>query len=149
MPIHENTPKERLLTCQKTTNQLKTSPSALIQLWIQNNILSKVPAFLCRQIAFDCFSRHSIIFSNVPGPSYPLTFCNETILGLQAIFPNLLNQSIIISYNEDVYFNLCVNPEIIDESDKLKEFYLEELIELAKSYNIDCEKKDILSNLQL
>ncbi len=44
--------------------------------------------------AQDLFSRHSIVFSNLPGPAEEMYLCGEKLLGMQAVFPNLLAQVI-------------------------------------------------------
>lgn len=69
---------------------------------IQNNILPLAPDFLRKQLAQDIFSRHSMVFSNVPGPAEPMYLCGEKLLGMQALFPNLIAQVtsiLFISFN--------------------------------------------------
>lgn len=155
--IRENNAKERLMSCAKNTRRLKKSPAAVIQLWLQDKILSLLPTFFTRQTAFDVFSRHSIVFSNLPGPANIVKLCGETILGFQISFPNLLPQTIIMSYNNGVYFNLAIDEEIINQSVSLDgvgskkeilcKLFLDELKELAREYNIPCEDKDMLKPL--
>ena len=40
-----------------------------------------LPQFIQRKTAFDIFSRHSMVFSNVQGPPTAVTICGERILG--------------------------------------------------------------------
>jgi hypothetical protein len=47
---------------------LKNSLVAPCQLFIQNVLLPYVPSFVTRQTGYDTFSRHSCVFTNVPGP---------------------------------------------------------------------------------
>ena len=152
--IRENNAKERLMSCAKNTRRLKKSPAAVIQLWLQDKILSLLPAFFTRQTAFDVFSRHSIVFSNLPGPANIVKLCGKTILGFQISFPNLLPQTIIMSYNNGVFFNLAIDEDIIlnscaldgveDKRDILCKLFLDELRELAREYNVPCEDMDML-----
>eukprot|EP01038_Epipyxis_sp_PR26KG_P016363 gene16363-22302_t len=143
LPICSTTAKDRVSDCSIITTKMKTSPAAYLQLWIQDNIISILPKFIGQQIAYDVFTRHSMVFSNLPGPSEPFTFCDSKLLGIQAIFPNLIPQVIIISYNGDVFFNMSVDPDVIDMHSYLPSLYISELKELAESFGI--ETNDMLS----
>jgi hypothetical protein len=158
--IRENTPKERLFNCAKNTRRLKKSPSALIQLFVQNNILPLLPFFLTQKIAFDVFSRHSIVFSNLPGPADAIKLAGETVLGFQISFPNLIPQVIIISYNNGVFFNLCLDEEILNNSklpataqdiknkkEILVQLFMDEIKELAKDYNISTDEDYMIKKI--
>lgn len=61
LPINGKTAQERLLICSKATKRLKSSPQALVQLLLQNNLVAKLPEFLCRKITQDVFSRHTMV----------------------------------------------------------------------------------------
>ena len=49
------------MICAKATKRLKSSPQALVQLLLQNNVVANLPLFLCRKITQDVFSRHSMV----------------------------------------------------------------------------------------
>jgi hypothetical protein len=150
--IREQNAKERLQNCAKNTRRLKKSPQAIIQLVLQNKVLPLLPYFITRKIAFDVFARHSIVFSNLPGPAAAIKLAGETVLGFQLGFANLLPQVIIISYNNGVFFNLCMDEEILGKSklpegkegqemDKnrkaiLQKLFIEEMKELAIDYGV-------------
>jgi len=59
---------------------------------VQNHVLALAPDFLVKKTAHDVFSRHTMVFSNLPGPTEDLVFCGETVTGMQIIFPNLIPQ---------------------------------------------------------
>lgn len=146
MPISTAPAIQKLQDCAKITTELKKSPAALLQLWIQNTIISRMPEFLQRQIAFDVFSRHTMVFSNVPGPSESVLFRGEKLLGMHVIFPNILPQVIIISYANNVFFTMTIDDEQFpDSAEMLPKFYLEELEEMAKGYGIVCTSNEMLS----
>ena len=79
-----------------------------------------------------------MVFSNLPGDDKPVTIAGEEMLGLQVIFPNLLPQCLLISYNGQVFANLCVNPDHVDEQGvkMLQEAYIAELREVAESLGV-------------
>jgi diacylglycerol O-acyltransferase len=147
LPMKERTVTDRLKQCATATKKLKCSPMAYIQLWLQNNIVSRMPQFMQRQVAYDVFSRHSLVFSNLPGPAEHLTFADEKLLGMHCIFPNLLPQVIIISYAGDVFFALNVDPDVIDTKEDLPKLFLEEVEELAKAFKVDTSPDKMFSDV--
>ena len=62
----------------------------------------------------------------------------------QAIFPNITPQTILTSYNGKVFNNMVVDPEIIQDSDMLPSFFLEELKQLTKECGLS--EDDIFFN---
>ena len=95
------------------------------------------PDFLFGKVAQNLFSRHSVVFSNVPGPAEPVFICGKRLVGLQGIYPNLITQLICISYCGEMQMNLVTDPDIIDAPATLSEYYLDELNALASHYGID------------
>jgi hypothetical protein len=155
--IRENSAKDRLLSCAKNTRRLKRSPQAIIQLFVQNYLLSFLPLWFNRQTAFDAFSRHSMVFSNLPGPATMIKLCGKEVLGFQISFPNLLPQIIIMSYNNGIFFNLAIDEEILknsatlpnvtDKKEILRQLFLEELKELAKEYGISTDEDYMIKKI--
>ncbi len=110
---------------------------------MQNHIVSRLPQFLQRQIPFDIFSRHSIVFSNVPGPGDKISLCGEPILGMYIMFPNLIPQVILISYAGGIFFDLCADPADVDEK-ALARAFIEETLAVAEDYGITATEEDLL-----
>jgi hypothetical protein len=144
LPMNAKTADERIKDCFNTMSELKTSPVALVQLWVQSKILSLLPLSLQRQVAYDSFTRHSMVFSNVPGPNKVITLGGEKVVNMQVIFPNLLPQVILVSYCDAVFMCMVLDGELVVESEKLCQFYLDELKEVASKYNISNSDDDIL-----
>jgi hypothetical protein len=148
LPINAKSSKERVSVCAKATKALKSSPLALVQLLIQNNVVCLLPEFMQRQIAHDVFSRHTMVFSNLPGPAKPIFIGEEQVLGFQIMFPNLIPQVLLISYNGGVHCNMSLDPELVDLCDELPRLYLEELLELAASYGINSDLSYVLQGAE-
>jgi diacylglycerol O-acyltransferase / wax synthase len=102
-PVKEDSSKDRVVNCSKITTLLKNSPMAYVQFWIQTNLLPLLPKSQGQQTAYDMFARHSMIFSNVLGTDAIPLFCNEKVMGLQVVFPNLLPQVILMSMGKQVF----------------------------------------------
>lgn len=143
MAVNYSTPLERLKAAAKTTVRLKTTPTALVQLFFQNQIVSRLPNFFQRQVAMDVFARHTIVFSNVPGPAKKVYYCGEAIDSMMITFPNMIPQVILISYNGGVFFNLSIDPDEVDTK-LLAELYLTELREMAKELDVAHSDADVL-----
>mmetsp|Transcript_16766 Transcript_16766/g.16857 ORF Transcript_16766/g.16857 Transcript_16766/m.16857 type:complete len:486 (+) Transcript_16766:49-1506(+) len=145
LPINALTPLERLQGCSSEMIQVKLSPAVLIQKWLQTNIMDRLPAFIRRQVLFDAMSRHSMVFSNIPGPQKPVVFAGKLLKGLQIIFYNLVNQCIIMSYNGGVYMTMVVDGDIVKDAERLPELFLQEMKDLATELNISVKSEtDVL-----
>jgi hypothetical protein len=139
--------KERLYATNKITKERFSTPTVLVQFWIQSYVLPLLPKFLACQTAFDIFSRHTMVFSNVPGPAEPLLFCGQPLLGMQVIFPNLLNQVLLISYGGKIFFNMVVEEDTCPQGKELlPQLFLEEIKELAKEFEVDCSPSFMLAS---
>jgi diacylglycerol O-acyltransferase / wax synthase len=148
MPLNEANPIERLKKCHKTTQAIKSSPNPVIQHWIQNQLLPYAPSSLAKQTALDLMSRHSLVFSNLPGAEYPIAMCNQKLLGLQIIFHNILPQVLLISYGGAIFCNMSIDTDEIKDADTLlPKYYIEELKEMAKSLGIDATDAEILTGM--
>ena len=143
LPIGLPTCSERLRACSASMSTLKQSPMAFVQLWVQTNLLPLLPAFLRKGTGLDLFKRHSMVFSNVPGPDKTFYFAGEQMVGIQVLFPNLLTQTMIISYNGGLFMNMVLDDELITECEQLKKFYREEMKELATEYGIPSDESEI------
>jgi len=138
MPVTGDSVKERLAQCVQNTTAMKTSPLPGVQMYIQNLMPMILPESMQQQTAFDIFTRHSMVFSNVPGPNTPVYLCGQRVEGMQVIFPNLIPQVLLISYADGIFFNMVMDSDQSPgAADELPAFYIEELMQMAKVYNLD------------
>ena len=149
MPVSTSNCLQRLQECTKFTSALKKSPIALMQMWVQNNIASRLPKFLQKQTVQDVFSRHSMVFSNVPGPQQPAYFHGHRLHGIQVLFPNVLSQLCLLSYDGGVFMNMIVDPSIVTDASLLPDLFVAELNDMAKSLNLKISEDKILAPLSL
>jgi diacylglycerol O-acyltransferase / wax synthase len=145
LPMDALSVTDRIDQCHATMESIKTSVDAIVQLFLQDHVLSKAPEFLIHKTAFDSIARHSLIFSNVPGPQRTAYFAGEPVVGLQAMFPNLINQVLIISYNGCVFMNMAVDSAIIRDIPALQKAFLDEAIELAQAFGLSTEASVMLA----
>lgn len=136
LPVGKNNCIERLQVCNEEMTQLKRSPDAAVQLWIQSNILPILPTSISQTAALDLFKRHSLVFSNLPGPDKTQYFAGEAIVGFQILFPNLIPQVIILSYNGGIFMNMIIDPDVVTRVDRICEFYVDELRLLAFKFRL-------------
>jgi diacylglycerol O-acyltransferase / wax synthase len=91
LPIDKLTCAERLEASSKSMTFLKKSPMAYVQLWVQTNLLPLLPRFLSQNTALDLFKRHSMVFSNLPGPTNHYYFGRQKVVGFQVRYISMLH----------------------------------------------------------
>lgn len=143
LPLAEPTPGQRLKACSKTTGAMKQSAMVGVQLWVQSNLLPLLPRFLQQKTAHDVFSRHTLVFSNLPGPSAPCHLCKQKLVAVHAIFPNIIPQAIVLSYGQEIFFNLTLDPAVVPDSDDFKTMIVDELRELARELGVSAGDGDV------
>ena len=136
LPVGTAGIRERIASQAAAMKVLKTTPVAPIQDVVQNSLLKFLPTAVNRQIASDAFSRHSVVFSNVPGPQEPVRFAGQRLRKLHMVFPNLIMQVGILSYDGAVFMNACVDPEATKSPALLKAAMAKELVEMAAELGV-------------
>ena len=79
MGIGYNNIHDRLAFIHNNMNKIKQSPLAYCTRQIQEIIGPKLPSKLSKQTVFDSFCRHSLVFSNVPGPDRQCIFAGKKV----------------------------------------------------------------------
>ena len=126
----------RLHYIHDRTSEIKASPRALVQLLIQNSLPNVLPIQLSQQTVYDTFCRHSLVFSNVPGPTEPCLFANKIGRGVQMFYANLIPQIGLLSYAGTVYGNFVLDPNVLPDSQTLATFYAAALSQLADRLHV-------------
>lgn len=134
--INETTCLGRVKDSSKTMSSLKRSMKVPVSQWLVN--ASKVlPEAQQQQTVKDLWLRHSMVFSNVQGPDAPIMLSGETIKGFYAYFVNLIPQALISSYAGQMWMNMCVDPDVVQDPDSLIKHFMDELSALGKELNVD------------
>merc|ERR1711862_559827 len=136
MGIGYNNIFDRLAYVHNNMNELKQSPLAYCTRKIQETIAPKLPVKLAKQTVFDTFCRHSLVFSNVPGPANVCIFAGKKIHGCQMLFNNLIPQIGILSYHGNVFMNMVIDPDVVVDSHMIPVFYCRALCDLGKKYKV-------------
>ena len=108
-----------------------------MQLKIQNGLGPYIPVSVGQQTVFDTFSRHSLVLTNVPGPSDKVLFAGKKVMGVQLFFDNLLTQVDLISYAGKVYGNIIFDAEELPNSKIFGTLYVNALVQLAQRLNVN------------
>mgnify|MGYP003939555125 CR=1 FL=1 len=126
---------ERIRYVHGNMNVFKSSPLPVVQLWVQQTIPPKLPVSVAKQTVFDGISRHSCIFSNVPGPQGAVAFGGEVVKEVQMFFNNLVPQVGILSYNGSVFMNMNLD-SCIEGGEFIGHYFAQELCEVATALQI-------------
>ena len=123
--------EDRLRHIHAKTQEMKEKPRAYMQLKVQNNLGPYVPTSAGQQTVFDTFSRHSLVLTNVPGPSKKCLFAGKPAKSVQLFFDNLLTQVHLMSYAGQVYGNMIFDAEQLPDSNIFGRLYANALVALA------------------
>ena len=143
LPTGHGTARSRLVEATREMQAVKESGRVVVQQWVQETILPHLPTFLARQTAYDIFSRHSMVFSNVPGPQQEIYFAKQRMCGLHVLFPNLVNQTMIISYGGGIFMNMVLDPDVVPDTQPIVDAFTAELKELATNFDVPCTDEDM------
>jgi len=136
MPISAPTPEARVKETAAEMNRLKNSMKPPVGLWMINWLVPKLPEKESQKTARDLFGRHGMVFSNVPGPDALIHLCGHKVTMMQSIFVNAIPQAILVSYNEKIFMNYVVDPEVVQDAKSFGQMYLEELTELGEKLGV-------------
>ncbi|KAL7540093.1 hypothetical protein ACHAWF_006590 [Thalassiosira exigua] len=128
---------DRLRHVKEKTTEMKEKPRAYMQLTIQNNLGPYLPMTVGQQTVFDTFSRHSLVLTNVPGPTEPCLFAGKKVGGVQLFFDNLLTQVDLISYAGMVYGNIVFDADQLPDSEAFGKLYVAALVALGERLGVD------------
>jgi len=139
LPVGAATALDRVEETNEEMSKLKTSMKPVMAQVIANKIAPLLPNFVIQNTARDLFACHSLVFSNVPGPSDQLFVAGERLEGCQIIFYNAIPQIIVTSYNGKLWMNLTANPEIVTNREWFVQCYFDELKEIGDELGVTSE----------
>lgn len=127
---------QRLYWIHNQLGQLKQSPLPLIGLAMQNHVMPYLPDWLNQQITFRSLASHSMSISNVPGPAKTCLVAKQPAVGVQMFLSNLLPHVGLISYRDQIFGNITIDPEAIPDCHSLAPLYGNAMMELAHELKV-------------
>ncbi|GAB5373311.1 hypothetical protein AAMO2058_001740200 [Amorphochlora amoebiformis] len=118
------------------TTKLKNSPAVFIQKVFQDGLYHILPRSVSRYICADVMSKHSICFSNVPGPQQPLAVAGKEVVAVEVVYPNVLPQVCLFSYNGRISGNFVVD-SLVPKPQIIADLFAEEVLRLAMVVGVD------------
>jgi len=132
----ESSAQARLMKTHQITSKLKRSPQALVSMALSDFVSSLAPLSFVQQTVADTFSRHSMVFSNVPGPDQPILFAGAPVSEVQMVYPNLVTQVGLLSYNGSIFMNFTLDDQAIPSPELLGLFFHDELKRYCWLYGV-------------
>ena len=90
-------------------------------------------------------SRHSLVFTNVPGPTKPVRIFGQEARAMTFGVGNIVNQVSVVSYAGKMSLSLVVDPDEVPEAHEIGTFFLEELRALDRQQEtvkeVECLKR--------
>ena len=134
--VGEKDPIGRLLSAQRNLGAIKNSPLVPVQMTIQDSLIPLLPHSLGRQSVFDILSRHSVVFTNVPGPANPVAFAGKEVTEIQMFYANLIPQVSLMSYRNQIFGNICIDSDAIPDCQSLSRLYVSSIVKLAERLDV-------------
>ena len=128
---------DRMRDISNFMTQLKSSPLVYIQFLFECYVGGTIPYFMSKQVTYDLFSRHSMVYSNVPGPDIPVKFGGEAVKSFYMVYPNLITQVGAITLNGKMYYCLVVDKNVVEQPEKIAAYLIQDLKELAQDCGMD------------
>ena len=86
-----------------------------------------LPAAASAKTVLDIYTKHSCVFTNVPGPQTPITIGGARVVDFEAAIGNAIPQLSAVSYDGAIRFSVCVDPALVPDAHRLAEFFYDEL----------------------
>eukprot|EP00743_Colponemidia_sp_Colp-15_P003197 GILK01003454.1.p1 GENE.GILK01003454.1~~GILK01003454.1.p1 ORF type:complete len:501 (-),score=63.44 GILK01003454.1:169-1671(-) len=136
LPVHVpvSDPTGRLLAAKAELDVLKASPEAVVQYKIQELASAILPFELQGQTALDIMLKHSVVFTNVPGPTSTIYFAGRPVESICVFLGNVIPQISAFSYNGKLSVTWVVDPEVVTDSELLADFFKQELNALTEAF---------------
>ena len=125
-PMGVMSAKQRLIKAQKACNFMKRSPEPYVTRSV-NEVVAAAGPNVQRQIVFDYMSRHSMVFTNVPGPTEPIRFMNHRVRDIIFACSNIVNQVSVLSYAGSLRLTLVVDPDVTPKASIIGNLFKKEI----------------------
>merc|ERR1719207_2259 len=116
LAVAEGSTQSRVMATNKVMTKIKQSMQAAAGLWLANSVNPRLPLAMAQDTGKGIFARHSVVFSNVPGPAEPVFFCGRKVTDILNAYNNVLPQVILVSYDGVVRCTLSADPADVDGS---------------------------------
>ena len=123
--------KDRLAKTKRRCDDMKRSPEAHVIAGINTVAGKLLGAKFQSQTIYDFMSRHSMVFTNVPGPTAPVVLFGQKVNDFLFGMGNLVNQVSVISYDGTMTLSLVVDPDAVPDAHLIGKFFQEELDNLC------------------
>lgn len=134
VPLQYPAVEDRLQRIRKAFDYLKTSSFPCVSLWLADTICRFASVKFSQNTVADLFSKHTNVFSNVPGPEKAVYICGEKVESISSSYNNIITQFLLVSYNGKIFGTLVADPDVLEpeltaksfteEWDALKEHYI-------------------------
>jgi len=129
--------QKRLRSNKANLDIVKKTTIALTSLWIVNNLQPCLPESAQQQTARDLFARHSIVFSNVPGPKEDINLLGKPVIKFFPTFLNVIPQMLAISCGDKLFMNVTADPDVVKDIHELPAMFVEELDFIGRAYGVE------------
>lgn len=129
LPVGHSTSAARLAAAKATMDKVKTSMVGIITDKLSHLLGRLGLDNLASDTQLKVFPLHSFVYSNVPGFEQPVyLFTNKSkITSFEVYYPNIIHQSLFLSYCDQLTFSLTTCPKIVKNPQALVQAFVDEV----------------------
>lgn len=134
LPMGVMSVADRLKKAHKVCNTMKRSPEPYVTRAL-NEIVNIAGPNVQRQIVCDYMTRHSMVFTNVPGPTEPILLFGKRVRDIVFACANIINQVSVLSYAGHLRLTLVVDSDVTPDAEYIGQMFSEEIAALKAVYS--------------
>ena len=148
LPLSSLNAVDRVKASHKTWDSIKKSTIVPVSFLI-HRLNTSLPAAMQQNTFLELFSRHSVVFSNVPGPQEAIFLAGKQVMSAHMLYPNLAQQVGILSLNGTIHMAIVMASKGDKQEirQQLPQCFLEELQELCTAAGIS--RVSMLGQIQI
>lgn len=137
LPVGLKSVSEKLDCVSQTIKNLKSSPTAIVQMILMDYIIAILPRWMSRDSVYKAYSRHSLSFTSVPGPKEKVIIGGKVAKSLHFYVNTIHPVLSILSYDGNMNITLLVHNNAISDPHLLPSCFMKALVSLANEFKID------------
>ena len=129
---------EQMRVVHRTTKRALSGPLVALQLGLQNHVAKLLPVSVAKNLVCGTIWRHSVSFSNVPGPREPCLLAGREVSEVQVVLANLHSQVCLASYGGNLCGNITLDPEAVPNAELIPLLFSRAFQRLAEKLGVEC-----------
>mmetsp|Transcript_43097 Transcript_43097/g.103954 ORF Transcript_43097/g.103954 Transcript_43097/m.103954 type:complete len:514 (-) Transcript_43097:148-1689(-) len=128
----------RLKGNKSNLDVVKKTTLALAAKFLANHVGNYLPLAVQQETMADLVGRHSVVFSNLPGPKTEFKLFGQQVRAIQGVFYNIVPQFIGLSVGNRIFMNFTADPNVVDGlGEEFVNCFTAELEEMGRAVGVE------------